>query len=79
MIGGAPKYVMMAFFITGGLLLGFSLWALYFTDIPQEQFQEDPRFAEEYVKYYQWLSIFGIVLITLGGIIFVLGNKMTRR
>jgi membrane protein DedA with SNARE-associated domain len=79
MITGAPKYVMITFFGLGISLLGFSLWALYLTDIPQEQFQNDPRFEEEYTKYYEWLSIFGIVLIIIGGIITVLGRKMTKK
>jgi hypothetical protein len=64
MIQGAPKYVMIAFFALGVLLVGFSLWALYLTDIPQEQFLEDPRFEEEYVKYYEW--IFAILGRKLG-------------
>ena len=42
MIQGAPKFVMIAFFALGTLLVVFSLWALYLTDIPQEQFLEDP-------------------------------------
>lgn len=79
MIAGAPKYVMATFFGVGILLLGFSIWALYLTDIPQEQFQNDPRFEEEYIKYYEWLSIFGIVLIIIGGIVAVLGRKMTKK
>lgn len=79
MISGAPKYVMIVFFGLGISLFGFSLWALYLTDIPQEQFQNDPRFEEEYTKYYQWLSIFGIVLIVIGGIISGLGRKMTKK
>jgi formate hydrogenlyase subunit 3/multisubunit Na+/H+ antiporter MnhD subunit len=79
MIIGAPKYVMATFFGVGILLLGFSIWALYLTDIPQEQFQNDPRFEEEYIKYYEWLSIFGIVLIIIGGIVAVLGRKMTKK
>jgi hypothetical protein len=79
MIRGAPKYVMIAFFGLGISLLGFSLWALYFTDIPQEQFQNDPRFEEEYIKYYEWLAIFGIVLTIIGGIIASAGRKMTKR
>ncbi len=76
MIRGAPKFVMIAFFAIGVLFIGFSLWALYLTDIPQEQFLEDPRFEEEYVKYYQWLTIFGIVLVAIGGVLAVLGRKM---
>jgi hypothetical protein len=79
MITGAPKYVMIVFFGLGVLLFGFSLWALYLTDIPQEQFQNDPRFEEEYIKYYEWLSMFGIVLIIIGGIIAALGRKMTKK
>lgn len=69
---------MIAFFAIGVLFVGFSMWALYLTDIPQEQFLEDPRFEEEYVKYYQWLTIFGIALVAIGGILAVLGRKMTR-
>ena len=76
MIQGAPKYVMIAFFALGALLVGFSLWALYLTDIPQEQFLEDPRFEEEYIKYYQWNILFGSGLIIIGGIIAFLGRKM---
>lgn len=79
MITAAPKYVMIVFFGLGISLFGFSLWALYLTDIPQEQFQNDPRFEEEYTKYYEWLSIFGIVLIIIGGIIAALGRKMTKK
>jgi len=45
---GSPKFVMIAFFAIGVLFVGFSLWALYLTDIPQEQFQEDPMFEEDY-------------------------------
>lgn len=78
MIQGAPKYVMIAFFALGVLFVGFSLWALYITDIPQEQFLEDTRFEEEFVKYYQWLALFGIVLVIIGGIFAGLGSKMTR-
>lgn len=79
MITGAPKYVMIVFFGLGISLGGFSLWALYLTDIPQEQFQNDPRFKEEYIKYYEWLSVFSIVLIIIGGIIASIGRKMTKK
>jgi len=78
-IQGAPKYVMVAFFALGVLLVGFSFWALYLTDIPNEQFQEDPRFEEEYVKYYEWMILFGSVLIGIGWIVAFLGRKMSRR
>jgi len=77
MIRGTPKFVMIAFFAIGVLFVGFSLWALYLTDIPQEQFLEDPRFEEEYIKYYQWMAVFGAVLVVTGGILAVLGRKMT--
>jgi cytochrome bd-type quinol oxidase subunit 1 len=79
MISGAPKYVMIAFFALGVLLVGFSIWALFLTDIPQEQFQEDPRFEEEYVKYYEWNILFGSVLIGIGWIVAFLGRKLSRR
>jgi len=79
MISGAPKYVMIAFFALGVFLVGFSLWALFLTDIPQEQFQEDPRFEEEYVKYYEWTILFGSVLIGIGWVIAFLGRKLSRR
>lgn len=79
MITGAPKYVMIVFFGLGMSLSMFSLWALYLTDIPQEQFQNDPRFEKEYIKYYEWLSLFGIILIVIGGIIATLGRKMTKK
>ncbi len=79
MINGAPKYVMITFFALGILLVGFSLWALYLTDIPNEQFQEDPRFEEEYVKYYEWMILFGSVLIGIGWVIAFFGRKMSRR
>ncbi len=79
MISGAPKYIMIAFFALGVLFVGFSLWALFLTDIPQEQFLEDPRFEEEYVKYYEWNILFGTVLIGIGWIVAFLGRKMTRR
>ena len=78
MIRGAPKYIMFAFFALGVLFVGFSLWALFLTDIPQEQFLEDPRFEEEYVKYYEWNILFGTGLIGIGWIIAFLGRKMTR-
>jgi cytochrome bd-type quinol oxidase subunit 1 len=78
MIRGAPKYVMIAFFALGVLFVGFSLWALFLTDIPQEQFLEDPRFEEEYVKYYEWNILFGTVLIGIGWIFAFLGRKMNR-
>lgn len=61
------------------LFVGFSLWALFLTDIPQEQFLEDPRLEEEYVKYYEWNILFGTVLIGIGWIVAFLGRKMTRR
>ena len=79
MISGAPKYVMIAFFALGVFLVGFSLWALFLTDIPQEQFQEDPRFEEEYVKYYEWTVLFGSVLIGIGWIIAFIGRNLSRR
>ncbi len=78
MIQGVPKYIMIAFFALGTLLVGFSLWALYLTDIPQEQFQEDPRFEEEYTKYHQWNVLFGTVLVAIGWVIVFLGRKMGR-
>ena len=78
MIQGAPKFVMIAFFALGILFVGFSLWALYLTDIPQEQFLEDPRFEEEYIKYYEWLALFGIVLVIIGGVFARIGRKMGR-
>ncbi len=79
MIQGAPKFVMVAFFALGVLLVGFSLWALYLTDIPQEQFQEDPRFEEEYIKYYEWLTLFGSVLIVIGWVLAFLGRKQKNQ
>ena len=79
MIQGAPKFVMIAFFALGALFVVFSLWALYLTDIPQEQFLEDPRFEEEYIKYYQWLTLFGTGLVGIGWLFAFLGRKMTRR
>ena len=79
MIKGAPKYVMIAFFALGMLLVGFSLWALYLTDIPQDQFLEDPRFEEEYVKYYQWTALFGSGLVVIGWIVAFIGRKMTNQ
>ena len=79
MIRGAPKYVMVAFFALGVLFVGFSLWALFLTDIPEEQFLEDPRFKEEYVKYYEWNILFGSGLIAIGWVIAFLGRKMSRR
>jgi cytochrome bd-type quinol oxidase subunit 1 len=78
-IQGAPKFVMIAFFALGVLFVGFSLWALYLTDIPQEQFLEDPRFEEEYIKYYQWLAIFGGVLVAIGWVFAFVGRKMIGR
>lgn len=78
MIQGAPKFIMIAFFALGILFIGFSLWALYLTDIPQEQFVEDPRFEEEYTKYYQWLTLFGGALVIIGWILAFLGRKMGR-
>ncbi|MEX0861372.1 hypothetical protein [Nitrosopumilus sp.] len=60
------------------LLVGVSLWALYLTDIPQEQFQEDPRFEEEYTKYHQWNVLFGTILVAIGWVIAFLGRKMRR-
>lgn len=79
MISGAPKYVMIAFFALGVLFVGFSLWALFLTDIPEEQFLEDPRFKEEYVKYYEWNILFGSGLIVIGGVVAFLGRKLSRR
>ena len=78
MIQGAPKYVMIAFFALGALFVVFSLWALFLTDIPQEQFLEDPRFEEEYVKYYEWLILFGSGLIAIGWILAIAGRKLGR-
>jgi energy-converting hydrogenase Eha subunit G len=79
MIRGAPKYIMIVFFALGALFVGFSFWALYLTDIPQEQFLEDPRFEEEYVQYYQWNILFGSGLIGIGWVFALLGRKMSRR
>ena len=76
MIRGAPKFVMISFFAIGILFVGLSTWALYLTDIPQEQFQEDPRFEEDYNNYYQWLTIFGIILVIVGGVFARLGRNM---
>ena len=79
MIQGAPKMIMIAFFALGALFVVFSLWALYLTDIPQEQFLEDPRFEEEYIKYYQWLALFGGVLVGIGWVFAFVGRQMTSR
>lgn len=78
MIQGAPKYVMLVFFGIGFLFVGFSTWALFATDIPQEQFSQDPRFEKDYRSYYQWLAIFGIIMIVVGGIFAKIGQKMSR-
>ena len=78
MIQGAPKFVMIAFFALGAFLVGLSLWALYLTDIPQEQFLEDPRFEEEYVKYHEWMTLFGSGLIGVGWILAILGRNLGR-
>ena len=67
---------MIAFFALGVFIVGFSTWALFLTDIPQEQFQEDPRFEEEYVKYHEWNILFGSALIGIGWVIAFLGRKM---
>ena len=78
MIQNAPKTIMFVFFGIGVLFILYSVWAQS-TDIPQEQFQEDPRFEEEYMQYYQSLGIFGIAMIILGGIIAVVGRKMNSK
>jgi len=46
---------------------------------PQEQFLEDPRFEEEYVKYYEWNILFGAGLIGVGWIIAFLGRNMSHK
>ena len=79
MISGAPKYIMITFFSLGVLFVIFSLWALYLTDIPQEQFLDDPRFEEEYVKYYEWNILLGCVLIGIGWIMAFLGHRMRNQ
>ena len=79
MISGAPKYIMIAFFALGVLFVAFSIWALYLTDIPQEQMQADPRFAEEYTQYYEWQILFGSALIGIGWAVAFLGRKMSRK
>ena len=75
MISGVPKYIMIAFFALGVLFVGFSFWALYLTDIPQEQFLEDPRFEEDYTTYHEINMLFGSVLIGIGWVIAFLGRK----
>ena len=77
-IQGAAKYVMIVFFSIGMMFVGFSMWALYATEIPQEQFLEDPRFEEDYVRYYQVLSVFGIILVSAGAIFAFIGRKMSQ-
>ena len=79
MISGAPKYIMIAFFALGVLFVSFSFWALYLTDIPQEQMQADHRFEEEYTQYYEWQILFGSALIGIGWVIAFLGRKMSRK
>ena len=79
MIQGAPKYVMISFFALGIMFVVFSIWALYLTDIPNEQFLDDPRFEEEYTKYYEWTILFGIVLVIVGGIFAVVGRNMRNQ
>jgi len=79
MIQGAPKYVMISFFALGIMFIIFSIWALYLTDIPNEQFLEDPRFEYEYLKYHQWMMIFGIVLVIIGGVFAIIGRNIRNQ
>ena len=79
MITGPAGTIMLAFFGIGSLLMIYALWALYLTDIPEEQFIEDFRFYEEYTRYYQILFVFGMVMVSFGGIINVIARKMRNR
>ena len=79
MIKGSARTVTLMFYGLGVLLAIFSIWALYITEIPQEQFAKDPRFQEEYMKYYEWLFIFGMMLIVGGGVIHALAIKSQSR
>lgn len=63
----------------GVVLVAFSLWALFITDVPLEQFEEDPKFAQQYTEYYQALLIFGSVLITSGGILYYLHRRSLKQ
>ena len=76
MLRGPAGTIILAFFGIGILFTLYAIWALYLTDIPQEQFAEDIRFYEEYVAYYQILFIFGIVMVSLGCLINFIARKM---
>ncbi len=62
----------------GVVLAVFALWAMFITTIPVEQFQEDPKYAIQYMEYYQALTIFGGVMIISGGFLYFLHRRSLK-
>jgi hypothetical protein len=63
----------------GVALIIFAAWALYITGAPAEQFQQDPKFAKQYVEYYQGLIAFGSAVVIGGGVLYVLHRRSLKQ
>jgi hypothetical protein len=63
----------------GLALVVFSIWAIFVTTAPTEQFQKDPKFASQYLEYYQGLAGFGSAMIIGGGILYYLHHRSMKQ
>jgi hypothetical protein len=63
----------------GAALVIFSLWAVFVTTAPAEEFQQSPRFAVEYMIYYQGLTVLGSVMILGGGFLYYLHRRSLKQ
>jgi hypothetical protein len=62
----------------GAALVIFALWAMFITTAPEEQFQQDPKFARQYMEYYQGLTVLGSAMIIGGGVLFLLHRRSLK-
>jgi len=62
----------------GVALVIFEVWAMFITTVPEEQFQQDPKLAKQYMEYYQALTVFGSALIIAGGILYILHRRSMK-
>jgi uncharacterized membrane protein YfcA len=62
----------------GVALVIFAAWALFITTAPAEQFQQDPRYAKDYILFYQSLIGFASAMIIGGGVLYYLHRRSLK-
>lgn len=75
MVHRSAKIIGISMTGVGTVLVIFAMWALFITTAPVEQFQQDLKFAKQYIEYYQALTAFGSAMIVGGGVLYYLHKR----